>query len=184
MSARLCWGCCYEYPLCCRCQILCVGADRCVRPCVSIPTGRTLVLLGLRGVVVPRQNDFAIMSRGGRPLCLPALFSNKIDESRQAQKKRRIVSIVVSWNQSVFQRLMLVEYQMELDLASGVAFHCGYERVVRWDVERISAHIYVFWFGFMRKFIINASHICVALLLGSKLCLRGRTQRSAPTQRV
>ena len=148
-----------------------------------MPTGRTLVLLGLRGVVVPRQNDFAITSRSGRPLCLSALFSNKIDESHQAQKKRRIVSTVVSWNQSVFQLLMLLEYQMELDLASGVAFHCGCERVVRWDVERISAQIYVFWFGFMRKIIIKASHICVALLLDSKLCLRGRTQRSSPAQR-
>jgi hypothetical protein len=36
------------------------------------------------------------------------------------QKKRRIVSIVVLWNQSVFQRLMLLDYQIRLDLASGV----------------------------------------------------------------
>ena len=35
-------------------------------------------------------------------------------------KKRRIVLIVVSWNQSVFQRLMLLDYQIGLDLASGV----------------------------------------------------------------
>jgi hypothetical protein len=35
-------------------------------------------------------------------------------------KKRRIVSIVVLWNQSVFQRLMLLDYQNRLDLASGV----------------------------------------------------------------
>ena len=34
-------------------------------------------------------------------------------------KKRRIVSIVVLWNQSVFQRLMSVDYQFGLDLASG-----------------------------------------------------------------
>jgi len=34
-------------------------------------------------------------------------------------KKRRIVSIVVSRHQSVFQRLMLLEYQIRLDLASG-----------------------------------------------------------------
>ena len=35
-------------------------------------------------------------------------------------KKRRIVLIVVSWNQSVFQRLMLLDYQIRLDLARGV----------------------------------------------------------------
>ena len=35
-------------------------------------------------------------------------------------KKRRIVLIVVSWNQSVFQRLILLEYQIGLDLASGM----------------------------------------------------------------
>jgi hypothetical protein len=35
-------------------------------------------------------------------------------------KKRRIVSIVVLWNQSLFQRLMLLDYQIRLDLASGV----------------------------------------------------------------
>ena len=35
-------------------------------------------------------------------------------------KKRRIVLIVVSWNQSLFQRLMLLDYQIMLDLASGV----------------------------------------------------------------
>jgi hypothetical protein len=34
-------------------------------------------------------------------------------------KKRRIVSIVVLWNQSVFQRLILIDYQVRLDLASG-----------------------------------------------------------------
>jgi hypothetical protein len=35
-------------------------------------------------------------------------------------KKRRIVLIVVSRNQSVFQRLMLLDYQIRLDLASGM----------------------------------------------------------------
>jgi len=35
-------------------------------------------------------------------------------------KKRRIVSIVVLRYQSVFQRLMLLDYQIRLDLASGV----------------------------------------------------------------
>jgi len=35
-------------------------------------------------------------------------------------KKRRIVLIVVSRNQSVFQRLMLLDYQIRLELASGV----------------------------------------------------------------
>jgi hypothetical protein len=34
------------------------------------------------------------------------------------KKKRRIVSIVVSLNQSVFERLMLLDYQIRLDLAS------------------------------------------------------------------
>ena len=34
-------------------------------------------------------------------------------------KKRRIVSIVVLRYQSVFQRLMLLDYQIRLDLASG-----------------------------------------------------------------
>ena len=35
-------------------------------------------------------------------------------------KKRSIFLIVVSRNQSVFQRLMLLDYQIRLDLASGV----------------------------------------------------------------
>jgi hypothetical protein len=35
-------------------------------------------------------------------------------------KKRRIVLIVVLRNQSVFQRLMLLDYQIRLDLASGM----------------------------------------------------------------
>jgi hypothetical protein len=35
-------------------------------------------------------------------------------------KKRRIISIVVLQNQSVFQRLMLLDYQIRLDLASGM----------------------------------------------------------------
>ncbi len=35
-------------------------------------------------------------------------------------KKRRIVLIVVSRNQSLFQRLMLLDYQIRLDFASGV----------------------------------------------------------------
>ena len=35
-------------------------------------------------------------------------------------KKRRIVLIVVSWSQSVFQPVMLLDYQSRLDLASGV----------------------------------------------------------------
>ncbi len=33
-------------------------------------------------------------------------------------KKRRIVSIVVLGNQFVFQRLMIIDYQIGLDLAS------------------------------------------------------------------
>jgi hypothetical protein len=36
-------------------------------------------------------------------------------------KKRRIVSIVVLWYQSLFQRLILIDYQVRLDLASGAA---------------------------------------------------------------
>ena len=44
----------------------------------------------------------------------------KNNNRRQAQKKRRIFLIVVSWNQSVFQQLMLLEYQIRLDLASGM----------------------------------------------------------------
>jgi hypothetical protein len=45
-------------------------------------------------------------------------------------KKRRIVLIVVSWSQSVFQRLMLLDYQIEQDLASGVVFFnvCGWAK--------------------------------------------------------
>ena len=35
-------------------------------------------------------------------------------------KKRRIALIVVWWNQSVFQLLMLLDYQIRLDLASEV----------------------------------------------------------------
>jgi hypothetical protein len=39
---------------------------------------------------------------------------------RLAQKKRRIVLIVVSRNQSLLQRLMLLDYQIRLDLASAM----------------------------------------------------------------
>jgi len=37
-----------------------------------------------------------------------------------AQKKRRMLCIVVSRLPTVFQRLMLLEYQIGLDFASGV----------------------------------------------------------------
>ena len=47
-------------------------------------------------------------------LCLYAL------ECPQAQKKRRILWIVVSLHQPLFQQLMLLEYQMELNFASGL----------------------------------------------------------------
>ncbi len=40
-------------------------------------------------------------------------------------KKRRILWIVVSPHQSLFQRLMLLDYQMELNFASGLlSFDC------------------------------------------------------------
>jgi hypothetical protein len=38
----------------------------------------------------------------------------------QAQKKRRMLRIVVSRLPAVFQRLMLLDYQIGLDFASGV----------------------------------------------------------------
>ena len=44
-------------------------------------------------------------------------------------KKRRIVLIVVSWSQSVFQRLMLLDYQIELDLASRMVLPIEFEWV-------------------------------------------------------
>ena len=44
-------------------------------------------------------------------------------------KKRRIVLIVVLCNQSVFQRLMLLDYQIELDLASGMVLAIEFEWV-------------------------------------------------------
>ncbi len=47
-------------------------------------------------------------------LCLYAL------ECRQTQKKRRILWTVVSLYQPLFQRLMLLDYQMELNFASGL----------------------------------------------------------------
>jgi hypothetical protein len=37
-----------------------------------------------------------------------------------AQKKRRMLSIVVSRFSAIFQRLMLLDYQIGLDFASGV----------------------------------------------------------------
>ena len=51
-------------------------------------------------------------------------------------KKRRIVSIVVLWNQSVFQRLMLLDYQIRLDLASGMISFSGVEWVYSLCVEQ------------------------------------------------
>ena len=48
-------------------------------------------------------------------------------------KKRRIVLIVVSRNQSVFQRLMLLDYQIGLDLASGVVLMDVGERAKWWS---------------------------------------------------
>jgi len=47
-------------------------------------------------------------------------------------KKRRIVSIVVFRNQSVFQRLMLSGYQIRLDLASGMMLPTVIERAICW----------------------------------------------------
>jgi hypothetical protein len=47
-------------------------------------------------------------------------------------KKRRIVSIVVLWNQSQFQRLMLLDYQTRLDLASGMMLPTVIERAICW----------------------------------------------------
>jgi len=47
-------------------------------------------------------------------------------------KKRRIVSIVVLWNQSVFQQLMLSGYQIRLDLASGMMLPTVIERAISW----------------------------------------------------
>ena len=47
-------------------------------------------------------------------------------------KKRRIVSIVVLWNQLVFQRLMLLDYQIRLDLASGMMLPTVIERAICW----------------------------------------------------
>ena len=47
-------------------------------------------------------------------------------------KKRRIVVIAVSWTQSVFQRLMLLHYQIELDLASRMVLMDVGECTFRW----------------------------------------------------
>ena len=51
-------------------------------------------------------------------------------------KKRRIVSIVVSRNQSVFLWPMLLDYQIGLDLASGVVLVDVSEWVIRWVFGR------------------------------------------------
>ena len=55
-------------------------------------------------------------------------------------KKRRIFSIVVSWNQSVYQRRMLLDYQIRLDLASGMVLVDVSEWVIRWVFGRIKVH--------------------------------------------
>jgi hypothetical protein len=47
-------------------------------------------------------------------------------------KKRRIVSIVVLWNQLVFQRLMLLQYRIRLDLASGMMLPTVIDRAICW----------------------------------------------------
>ncbi len=51
-------------------------------------------------------------------------------------KKRRIVSIVVLVNQSVFQRLMLIDYQIRLDLASGMVSPVEVEYVILLYMEQ------------------------------------------------
>ena len=51
-------------------------------------------------------------------------------------KKRRIALIVVWWNQSVLQRLMLLDYQIRLDLASGMVLMDVGEWVIRWVFGR------------------------------------------------
>jgi len=43
----------------------------------------------------------------------------------QAKKKRRMLCIVVSRFSAVFQRLMLLDYQIGLNFASGVESVCG-----------------------------------------------------------
>ena len=48
-------------------------------------------------------------------------------------KKRRIALIVVWWNQSVLQRLMLLDYQIRLDLASEVVLMNVAERAHWWS---------------------------------------------------
>jgi hypothetical protein len=48
-----------------------------------------------------------------------------IDNINWAQKKRRMLCIVVSKLSAVFQRLMLLDYQIELNFASGVGLGCA-----------------------------------------------------------
>ena len=57
-----------------------------------------------------------------RDLAMAAVRSvsvRHVDAARH-KKKRRIALIVVWWNQSAFQRLLLLDYQIRLDLARGV----------------------------------------------------------------
>ena len=48
-----------------------------------------------------------------------------IDNIIKAQKKRRMLCIVVSRLSAVFQRLMLLDYQIGLDFAFGVGLGCA-----------------------------------------------------------
>ena len=56
-------------------------------------------------------------------------WESKGKQPRPGTKKRRIVLIVASWNQSMFQRLMLLHYQIRLDLARGVVLAIEFEWV-------------------------------------------------------
>ena len=83
---------------------------------------RTQVRLTLQN----RKPSAGIGNTAKHPRCKRA---SKGKQPRPGTKKRRIVLIVASWNQSMFQRLMLLHYQIRLDLARGVVLAAEFEWV-------------------------------------------------------
>jgi hypothetical protein len=98
-------------------------------------------------------------------------------------KKRRIVSIVVLWNQSVLQRLMFIDYQIRLDLAPGAVLLDVDEWARQWcldkEIERDWHFCTRLWFTG------RSSPFCKCVILSMHIAsLCGRIRRYAPTQRI
>ena len=98
-------------------------------------------------------------------------------------KKRRILLIVVSRYQSVFQRLMLLDYQIRLDLASRVVLMDIGEWVIRWVFVRKMEHSGQSVSSLYGYRTSSAFCKCVILSIVHKAFLCGRAWQPAPTQK-